>query len=77
MKVDYVCTSNAQPRGEVRAPPAEKRTAAVRASRCAGPRRYTGSGDGCLAPPEQRPHVPAQPVSTRSAKSHRVPSVGF
>ena len=29
MKVGYVCTSNAKPRGEVRAPPAEKRTTAA------------------------------------------------
>ena len=69
MKVDYVCTSNAQPRGEVRAPPPEKRNAAVRASRCAGRRCYTGPGAGCLAPPGQRPHVPARPHTTRSAKA--------
>ena len=64
MKVDYVCTFSVQPRGEVRAPPPEKRTAAVRAGR----RCYTDPGAGCLAPPEQRPHVPARPVSTRSTK---------
>ena len=68
MKVDYVCTSNARPRGEVRAPPPEKRTAAVRASRCAGRRCYTGRGAGCLAPPEPGARIPAQPVSTGSAK---------
>ena len=68
MKVDYVCTSNAQPRGEVRAPPPEKRTAAVRASRCAGRRRYTCRGGGCLAPPGQRPDMPARPEASRSIK---------
>ena len=53
MKIDYMCTSNAKPRGEMRARPAEKRTAAARASRCTRPRSYTGPGAGCLAPPGQ------------------------
>ena len=68
MKVGYVRTSNAKRRGEMRAPPAEKRTAAARASRCTRPRSYTGPGAGCLAPPEPRPHIPARPLTTRNAK---------
>ena len=47
MKVDYMCTSIAKRRGEMRAPPAEKQAAAARASRCAGPCRYTGPSAGC------------------------------
>ena len=68
MKVGYVCTSISKPSGEMRAPPAEKRAAAARASRCAGPCRYTGPGAGCPAPPEPGARIPARPETTHNAK---------